>query len=61
MKMIERYRLPAISHISPGNAMDNTINTMNTAVCYISKRLRVNPKSSHHKEIFFYFFNFISV
>ena len=40
--------------------MYNTINIMNTAVCYTRKLLRVNPKGPHH-EIFFYFFNFVSI
>ena len=35
--------------------------TVNTALCYIWKLLRVNPRSSHHKENFFFLFNFVSL
>ena len=33
--------------------MYNLINAIDKAVCYIWKLLRVNPKSSHHKENIF--------
>ena len=37
-------------------------NTMNTAaVSDTTWKLRVNPKSSHHKEIGFYFLDFIPI
>ena len=38
------------------------INIINTAVCHILKFLRINPKSSHHKEKhFFHFINFVFI
>ena len=40
--------------------MYNMTNIINTAVCYICK-LRVNPKSSHHKEKKFFSFYFVSM
>ena len=39
--------------------MYSMINVINTAACYMWKLLRVKPKSSHHKENIFYFFNFV--
>ena len=36
----------------------------NTDVCYIMQYMKVkkvNPKSSHHKKIFFYFLNFMYI
>ena len=40
--------------------MHDTINTINIAVYYVKVVKRVNPKSSHHKNNF-YFFNFVSI
>ena len=42
------------------DVMYNMINIINTAVCYTWK-LRVNSKSSYHKESFFFFFSFVSM
>ena len=62
MKVVKRYKLPVIKSVSTGDVKYNMTNIMNTATCYTLKLLRVNPKSSHHKaEIFFCFFNFVSI
>ena len=52
MKAVKRFRLPVISKYWRYNIPH--INIINTALCYILK-LRVDPKSSHHKEKFFSF------
>ena len=42
--------------------MYDTINTINIAIYYVKVVKRVNPKSSHHKEKYFFcFFNFVSI
>lgn len=49
------------SKISTGHIMYNTVTKISTALWYIGKLLRVNPKSSHHKKKnFFYFLLFFS-
>ena len=55
MKVVkEGYKLPVITR----DVMYNMINTINTAVCYITKLLTVNPEFSSQK---FFLFDFISI
>ena len=50
MKVVkEGYKLPVITR----DVMYNMINTINTAVCYITKLLTVNPEFSSQGKIYF--------
>ena len=47
MKVVKMYRIPITG---TRNVMSNMVNIITTAVHSIPKWLRLNPKSSHHKE-----------
>ena len=51
MLAVKMYKLSVIRHISTGDVMYNMPTLVNTAVWHILKLLRVDPKSSHHKEL----------
>ena len=50
VKADKRYKFPVIKLVNPGDDMYSMATTVNKTVLYTWKLLRVDLKSSHHKE-----------
>lgn len=49
-KVVKRYKLSILRQISIRNVTLNVVTMVTTAVWSMGRLVRVNPKSSHHKE-----------